>query len=57
MKLNRQIRLKSRPVGMPQRANFDIVDAQLPEARDGEVLAKNLWLMCSYCAGYGIIDT
>src|SRR5712692_3917298 len=44
MAFNRQIPLKSRPIGMPQRDNFDIVDAPLPETKDGEVLAKNLFL-------------
>jgi NADPH-dependent curcumin reductase len=44
MAINRQIRLRSRPVGMPQRDNFDIVDAPLPEAKDGEILAKNVFL-------------
>ena len=44
MAINRQIRLRSRPVGMPQRDNFDIVDAPLPQAKDGEILAKNLFL-------------
>jgi NADPH-dependent curcumin reductase len=41
---NRQIRLRSRPAGMPERDNFDIVDAALRAAEDGEVLGKNLFL-------------
>jgi hypothetical protein len=39
MALNRQILQKSRPVGMPQHSNFDIVDAAPPDPAD-EVLPK-----------------
>jgi len=37
MLLNRQIRLRSRPVGVPQRDKFDIVDAPLPEIKGARV--------------------
>jgi hypothetical protein len=37
MVFNRQIRLKSRPVSMPRRDDFEIADAP-PQTKDGEVL-------------------
>ena len=32
--MNRQIRLKSRPEGMPSADNFEIVDAPMPPVSD-----------------------
>src|SRR5262245_1521086 len=43
--MNRQVRLKSRPVGAPSPANFDIVDAPMPVASDPEsVLRRTRYL-------------
>jgi NADPH-dependent curcumin reductase CurA len=42
--VNRQFRLKSRPSGIPQAENFEIVEAPLPEPADGQVLVRNLFL-------------
>src|ERR1700730_8579649 len=39
---NKEIRLASRPTGMPTLANFRIVDAEAPEPNDGEVLVRTL---------------
>ena len=44
MSVNRQIRLKSRPVGATTAANFDIVDAPMPAVRDGGVLRRTIYL-------------
>lgn len=41
---NRQVLLKRRPNGMPVPGDFDIVDAPLPEPRDGEVLLHGVYL-------------
>ena len=41
---NRQVLLKRRPEGMPVPGNFDIVDAPLPEPKDGEVLLRGIYL-------------
>ena len=41
---NQQVLLKRRPDGMPVPADFDIVDAPLPEPRDGEVLLRGIYL-------------
>ena len=42
--VNRQLRLKTRPEGLVERANFDLVEAAVPELKDGEVLVKTLYL-------------
>jgi hypothetical protein len=42
--VNRQVRLKSRPIGAPTASNFDIVDAPMPSLREGEVLRRTLFL-------------
>ncbi|MBT4108525.1 MAG: NADP-dependent oxidoreductase, partial [Pelagibacterales bacterium] len=44
MTKNKQILMKTRPVGMPKLENFDIIESNIPEARHGEVLIKILWL-------------
>src|SRR6266853_2508190 len=41
---NKQILLVSRPPGMPTLDNFSIVDAEVPEPKDGEVLLRSRFL-------------
>jgi NADPH-dependent curcumin reductase len=41
---NRQVLLKQRPTGMPQVADFAIVDHPIPEPADGEVLIRGIYL-------------
>ena len=41
---NRQVRLKSRPPGIPQAEHFEIVEAPAPEPSDGQVLVRNIYL-------------
>src|SRR5436190_16942242 len=41
---NRQVLLKRRPEGMPVAGDFDIVDAPLPEPKEGEVLLRGIYL-------------
>jgi NADPH-dependent curcumin reductase CurA len=41
---NRQVRLKSRPSGIPQAEHFEIVEAPVPEPRDGQFLVRNDFL-------------
>ena len=41
---NRQVLLKSRPSGIPQAENFEIVGTPVQEPADGEVLVRNLYL-------------
>jgi NADPH-dependent curcumin reductase CurA len=39
-----EIRLKSRPVGMPTEDNFEYVESPVAEPKDGEVLVRNVWM-------------
>ena len=41
---SREIRLKSRPVGLPTPANFELASVEVPEPAPGEVTVKNLWM-------------
>jgi NADPH-dependent curcumin reductase CurA len=41
---NRQVRLKSRPSGIPRAENFEIVEAPIPDPADGQVLVRNIYL-------------
>jgi NADPH-dependent curcumin reductase CurA len=39
-----EIRLKSRPVGLPAPENFELAEVTLPDPGAGEVLVRNLWM-------------
>jgi NADPH-dependent curcumin reductase CurA len=41
---SREIRLKSRPVGMPTVDNFELVTVSVPDPAPNEVQVKNLWM-------------
>src|SRR5579862_2827722 len=41
---SREVRLKSRPVGMPTHDNFEIATAEVADPAPGEVTIKNLWM-------------
>jgi NADPH-dependent curcumin reductase CurA len=41
---NKEIRLASRPTGMPTADNFQIVEAEVPPLKDGEVLVRTLYI-------------
>lgn len=40
----REIRLKSRPNGLPTADNFELASVELPAPGDGEIQVKNLWM-------------
>ena len=42
--MNHQVRLASRPDGIPQARHFALVAAPMPEPRDGQFLVRNLYL-------------
>jgi NADPH-dependent curcumin reductase CurA len=44
MVTSREIRLKSRPVGMPTVDNFELVTVSVPDPAPDEVQVKNLWM-------------
>lgn len=43
-KQNRQIRLISRPIGLPKQSDFEMIEAPLAEPADGEALTRTLLL-------------
>jgi NADPH-dependent curcumin reductase CurA len=40
----RDIRLAARPTGTPALEQFELVEADVPEPRAGEILVRNTWL-------------
>lgn len=42
--VNRQVRLKSRPQGIPQSEHFEIVDTAVPPLKDRQILVRNVFL-------------
>ena len=42
--LNKQVILTSRPEGIPQAANFEIVESPIPKVDSGHLLVRNLYL-------------
>jgi NADPH-dependent curcumin reductase CurA len=43
-RISREIRLKSRPDGIPTQHNFEIAEVTLPETAKNELLVKNLYM-------------
>jgi NADPH-dependent curcumin reductase CurA len=41
---NREIHLKSRPVGMPKDTDFELVETSVPEPGDGQFVVRNIWM-------------
>jgi len=68
MSINRQIRLKSRPIGTPTAHNFELAQAPVVQANDGDVLRRTIYLSldpymrgrmsdaASYAAGVALGD-
>ena len=44
MTMSREIRLKSRPTGMPTADNFELATVSLPAPGEGQLLVKNLYM-------------
>ncbi|MDZ7379493.1 MAG: NADP-dependent oxidoreductase [candidate division KSB1 bacterium] len=42
--VSREIRLRRRPVGLPQESDFELVTVPLPELHAGEALVRNLYM-------------
>src|SRR5690606_12676494 len=40
----REVRLKSRPQGMPGSGNFEIAETPMPEAADGQMLIRTVYM-------------
>src|SRR2546425_1339396 len=41
---NRQVRVKSRPAGIPQAENCELVSEPVPELQPGQILVRNIYL-------------
>jgi NADPH-dependent curcumin reductase CurA len=41
---SREVRLKSRPVGLPEASNFEVATVDIPDPGPGEVLVRNQWM-------------
>jgi len=41
---SREIRLKSRPTGMPAPEHFELVEVPVPSPEEGQILVRNLWM-------------
>jgi NADPH-dependent curcumin reductase len=41
---NRQVHLKSRPIGEPKPEDFQVAEAPVPSPRDGQVLSRTIYL-------------
>eukprot|EP01035_Chromulina_nebulosa_P061624 gene61624-biopygen44769 len=44
MTVSREIRLKSRPVGVPTADNFELATVELPAPGPGEIQVRNTWM-------------
>src|SRR5580698_213597 len=44
MTLSREIRLKSRPTGVPTADNFEVATVDLPDPGPGQVQVRNTWM-------------
>jgi len=44
MTTSREVRLKSRPTGVPTAANFEVATVTLPDPAQGEVQVRNSWM-------------
>jgi hypothetical protein len=42
--INRQVRLKARPTGIPQAEHFELVESALAQPADGQILVRNIYL-------------
>jgi NADPH-dependent curcumin reductase len=42
--VNRQVRLRARPQGVPRAEHFEMVEAPIPEIREGQLLVRNAFL-------------
>src|SRR6187455_2568520 len=43
-RINREIHLKNRPNGMPEAANFELVETPIPKPAAGQFLVRNIFM-------------
>jgi NADPH-dependent curcumin reductase CurA len=54
---NRQVRLRSRPTGIPQAQDFEIGEGAIPEIAANQVLVRNMYLSVDPAMRGWIVDT
>ncbi len=42
--VSREIRLQTRPVGMPKESDFELAQVEIAEPTDGQVQVRNIWM-------------
>lgn len=42
--MGREIRLRSRPSGMPTDETFELVEVEVPKPKEGEIQVRNIWM-------------
>ncbi|MGF1456128.1 MAG: NADP-dependent oxidoreductase [Alphaproteobacteria bacterium] len=42
--VSREIRLKTRPIGMPKESDFDLAQVEIAEPAEGQVQVRNIWM-------------
>jgi NADPH-dependent curcumin reductase CurA len=50
--VSREIHLKQRPKGFPTEENFELVQVDIPEPKEGEFLVRNIWMSLDPICGY-----
>lgn len=53
---NRDIRLRSRPVGLPTRDDFELIETDIPTPGPGQVLVRNLFMSVDPYMRWRMID-
>lgn len=54
--LSREIRLKERPVGVPELASFELAEVNLPVPAQDEILVQNIWMTVDPYMRFQMID-
>ena len=50
--VSKEIHLRQRPAGFVSEEDFELVQAELPELREGEFLVRNIWMSVDPHIGY-----
>lgn len=54
---SKEVRLASRPDGMPQLKNFELGETEMPDPKNGELLVRNVWMSVDPYMRGRMIDT
>ena len=42
--VSKEIRLKARPLGLPQQSDFELAETEVPQPEEGQFLVRNIWM-------------